>query len=154
MTNAKDYTRQSGRASWRLTADAIPGLLTGAVMLIGYVALLATDNLQTAHGAPKPAVAGGAGIHYAMDAAPETRLAEVIVSMGSVELLGADSVQFAHGAPQPAVAAGPAIGQAMDAGGEARGAGEHLLRTYTAWLQTAHVHAAVHGQDAPLPSQF
>jgi len=153
MTNDKDYTRQSSR-SWRPTADSIPSLLTGVVMMIAYVALLGTDMLQSAQSATNPAVTGGPSVGYAMDAAPETRFAEAIVSMGSVELLGADSLQFAHGAPQPAVAAGAAIGQATDAGLEERRAGEHLLRTYTAWLQAAHVHAAVHGQDAPLPNQF
>lgn len=33
-------------------------------------------------------------------------------------------------------------------------AGERLFQTYTAWLQTSHAHAAVQGQDTPIPSQF
>lgn len=32
--------------------------------------------------------------------------------------------------------------------------GEHLFQIYSAWLQTSHANAAVHGQDAPTPSQF
>lgn len=33
-------------------------------------------------------------------------------------------------------------------------AGERQIQSYSAWLQAAHASAAVHGQDAALPSQF
>jgi len=107
MTDHRDLAAQSGRTSWRLSPDSIPSLLTGAAILIGYVALLGTDILQSAQSAPKPEAASGPAIAYAMDAAREERPA-----------------------------------------------GDQSIQTYTAWLQAAHAHAAVHGQDAPLPNQF
>lgn len=40
------------------------------------------------------------------------------------------------------------------AAGEHQVAGEQLFETYTTWLQASHAHAVLHGQEAPMPSQF
>ncbi|HEY5291769.1 MAG TPA: hypothetical protein VIJ43_05585, partial [Burkholderiales bacterium] len=124
------------------------------LLLIGYVALLGANSVQPDQDAAKPAAAGGPAIGYAMDAAPDTRMAEQLVLMGSVPLLGADSLQFAQSAPEPAVAGGPAIGYAMEAAAENGLTVEDLGQAYIDWLQAAHAHAALNGRDDPLPSQF
>lgn len=66
----------------------------------------------------------------------------------------ADNSPPAQGASEPAVPAGPTTGYAADATPESRPADEHPVQTYTTWLRAAHAHAALYGQDAPLPSQF
>ncbi|CAN7734325.1 hypothetical protein LJR290_006874 [Variovorax sp. LjRoot290] len=35
-----------------------------------------------------------------------------------------------------------------------RSDGEDLFQAYITWVAAAHVHAALHGEDAQLPSQF
>jgi hypothetical protein len=107
MTNHKDFPARSGRIGWWLTGKFMPNLLIGVFVLTGYLALPLADSSQPAQGAPKPAVAGGPTIGYAVAATPEQRLVD-----------------------------------------------ENPIQTYTAWLQSAHAHAALHGEDAPLPSQF
>jgi hypothetical protein len=154
MTNHRDVTPQSGHPNGWLTANFILSLLVSVLLLMGYVALLGADSVQAAKRALKPAVAGGPAIGYAMDAAPDTRLAEQIVLMGSVPLLGADSLQFAQSAPEPAVAGGPAIGYAMDATAENGLTEADLGQPYIDWLQAAHAHAALNRRDKPLPIQF
>lgn len=57
-------------------------------------------------------------------------------------------------APEPAATGVPAIGHVMDVARVQQSAEENLFQAYTAWLATAHAHAALYGQDAPLPSQF
>jgi hypothetical protein len=57
-------------------------------------------------------------------------------------------------APEPAVTAVPTLGYVMDVARVQLPAEENQFQAYTAWLATAHAHAALYGQDAPLPSQF
>ena len=154
MTNHRDVTPQSGHTNRWLTANFISGLLVSVLLLIGYVALLGADSVQPAQGAPKPVVAAGPAIGYAMDAAPDSSLAEQIVLMGSIPLLGADSLQFAPRAAEPVAAGGPASAYTMDAAAEKSLTAADLGQPYIDWLHTAHTHAAVDGRDEPLPTQF
>jgi hypothetical protein len=78
----------------------------------------------------------------------------VLLLMGYAALPAAESQKPTQGAPKPAAAGGPAVGYVMDAARVRPPAEENLFQTYTAWLAAAHAHAALDGQDAPLPDQF
>jgi hypothetical protein len=67
----------------------------------------------------------------------------VFVLVGYVALPVAESQDSAQRTPKPAVAS---AGQRL--------LDEDPINTYAAWLAEAHAHAAQHGQNAPLPSQF
>lgn len=69
--------------------------------------------------------------------------------VGYIRLPAADGPESVQRAPQAAVAGVPATDAARF-----QLAGESQFLSYTAWLAAAHAHAAVHGQNAPLPSQF
>lgn len=88
-----------GPLKFSLIRNFVPGLLTGAFVLVGLAAPLAGESLEPAQRAPIPAVGP-------MD---ETAVR-------------------------------------LEGGG--------LFRAYVTWLAEAHGHAALHGEDAPLPSQF
>jgi hypothetical protein len=150
MTKHRNVTAQSGHTTWWLTANFIPGLLVGVLLLMGYVALLGADSVRPAQGAPKPAVAGGPAIGYAMDAAAETRLAEVDLIQPYINWL-----QAAHAHTAVAGLDAPPPSQYVMYAAAEKGLAEvDLIQPYTDWPQAAHGHAAVHGQDAPLPNQF
>jgi hypothetical protein len=154
MTNHKDLTARSGRATWRLTSKYTHSLLICGFALVGYLALSFVDGPQFAQSASTQSVAYAPAAGYVADSSWEKRLTDEIVTMGSVELLGADSLQFAPSASEAVVAAGPTNGNAGDTSPEQRLAEEHPMQTYTDWLRAAHADAALHGQDAPLPDQF
>jgi hypothetical protein len=79
----------------------------------------------------------------------------VFLLMGYIaELPAAESQKPVQGALRPAVTGGPAVGYVMDAARAQPPTEENLLQTYTVWLAAAHAHAALDGQDAPLPDQF
>lgn len=76
-------------------------------------------------------------------------LSGVLVWVGHAALSSAPSVESAQHVPKPVHAEDPATQRAAG-----RLDGEDLFQAYVAWVAAAHVHAALHGEDAQLPSQF
>lgn len=77
-------------------------------------------------------------------------LVGVLVLMGYLAQLVADSLQAAQVVPRLAAAGETA----SNTGREKQQEGAELFQLYTGWLRTSHVHAALHGQDVPIPNQF
>jgi hypothetical protein len=99
--------------------------------------------------------AGGATLKAATKAwAGIGILASLFIGSAGYVIFGGTFAFEASPVREPAFKGRPAIDYVMNVAPLHLQADENQFQSYTAWLATAHAHAALFGQDALLPSQF
>jgi len=73
MMDHGNFTAQSGRSGWWHAHRFISAPAIGVLVMMGALELSTADSQHPAQSGPQPAVASGASIAYAMDAAREER---------------------------------------------------------------------------------